>query len=78
MTMRQVSYDTTLTQAHELIDGTTITALEVQGELLERVKAYAAGERPGTIMPRLARGFTTTEMAHIAAWFATRSASAEQ
>ncbi len=40
-TMREVSYDTTLSQAHELADGTTITALEVQQELLERAKAYA-------------------------------------
>ncbi len=42
-TMRQVSYDTTLGQTHELVDGSTVTALEVQGELLERAKKYAAG-----------------------------------
>ncbi len=42
-TMRQVSYDTTLTQAHELDDGTTVTALEVQGYLLERAQQYALG-----------------------------------
>ena len=42
MTMRRVSYDTSLRQAHELVDGTTVTALEVQEELLERAKAYAA------------------------------------
>ena len=41
MTMRNVSYDTTLRQAHELVDGTTITALEVQWALLARAKEYA-------------------------------------
>ena len=43
MAMREVSYDTSLGQAHELADGTTITALEVQGDLLERAKHYADG-----------------------------------
>ncbi len=39
--MRAVSYDLTLTQAHELVDGSTVTALEVQWELLDRARKYA-------------------------------------
>ncbi len=40
-TLRQVSYDLTLAKAHELVDGSTITALEVQWELLDRARKYA-------------------------------------
>jgi proteasome accessory factor A len=40
-TMRQVSYDLTLRQPHALADGTTVTALDVQWELLDRAKKYA-------------------------------------
>ena len=39
--MRQVSYDTSLTKVLELVDGTTVTALEVQWELLERSRDWA-------------------------------------
>lgn len=41
-TMRNISYDTTLTQAHELADGSTVTALEVQWSLFARAKEYAS------------------------------------
>jgi Pup amidohydrolase len=40
--IRQISYDRSLRLAHELSDGTRITALEVQWSLLERAQAYAA------------------------------------
>jgi proteasome accessory factor A len=39
--LRRVSYDITLQQPLELIDGTTVTALEVQWELYDRAKKYA-------------------------------------
>jgi proteasome accessory factor A len=39
--MRQVSYDLTLRAPLELADGSTITALEVQWELLDRSKKWA-------------------------------------
>ena len=39
--MRRVSYDLTLREPLELVDGTTITALEVQWELLDRARKYA-------------------------------------
>ena len=39
--MRQVSYDLTLHQPLELVDGSTVTALEVQWELLDRARKWA-------------------------------------
>ena len=43
-TLRQVSYDLTLSKAFELEDGSTITALDVQWELLDRARKYAESE----------------------------------
>jgi Pup amidohydrolase len=40
--LRQISYDLTLRRAHELVDGSTITALDVQWGLLEQAQSYAA------------------------------------
>ena len=40
--MRQVSYDLTLRKPLRLLDGTTVTALDMQWELLERAAKYAA------------------------------------
>ena len=42
--LRQVSYDLTLRRPLELADGSTITALEVQWELLDRARKYAEAE----------------------------------
>ncbi len=39
--MRDVSYDLTLRRPIELSDGTTVTALEIQWELLDRARKYA-------------------------------------
>ena len=39
--LRQVSYDLTLRRPIELEDGQTVTALEIQWELLDRAKKYA-------------------------------------
>ncbi len=39
--MRQVSYDLDLRVPLELVDGTTVTALDVQWELLDRARKYA-------------------------------------
>lgn len=39
--LQQVSYDTELRAPLELVDGTTVTALEVQWELLDRARKYA-------------------------------------
>ena len=47
--MRQVSYDLALNRPLELMDGTTITALEIQGELLIRARAWAASHGLDTV-----------------------------
>ncbi len=39
--LRQVSYDMTLRAPLELVDGTTVTALDVQWELFDRARKYA-------------------------------------
>ena len=39
--LRQVSYDLTLARPLELADGTSMTALEIQWELLDRARKYA-------------------------------------
>lgn len=39
--MRNVSYDLTLERAWELVDGSSVTALEVQWELFDRANKYA-------------------------------------
>ena len=39
--LRQVSYDLSLRRPLELVDGTTVTALDVQWELLDRARKYA-------------------------------------
>ena len=40
-TLRRVSYDIAMRRPHELADGSTVTALEVQWELFDRAKKYA-------------------------------------
>src|SRR3546814_6976545 len=40
-TLRHVSYDTTLARPFELADGSSMTALEAQWELLDRGRKYA-------------------------------------
>ena len=34
--------------------------------------AYRAGERPATVMDRIAKGFNDDEIASIAAWYGTQ------
>jgi Pup amidohydrolase len=57
--LRQVSYDLTLRQPLELVDGTTVTALDVQWELYDRARKYAesagldcVGEQVGDLVLR--------------------------
>ena len=42
--------------------------------IAEAMQAFRAGKRPGTIMPRLAKGFSDDEIAAIAAWYAAQPA----
>ena len=46
--MRQVSYDLSLRRPLELVDGTTVTALEMQWELFDRARKYARGRTAST------------------------------
>ena len=38
--------------------------------LLEAMRAFRAGQRPGTVMDRIAKGFTDDEIKQLAAYFA--------
>jgi len=41
-------------------------------EIVDAMLAYKSGQRPATIMDRVARGFSDEEVAAIAAWYAAR------
>ena len=41
-------------------------------EIVASVKAFRAGERSGTLMDRIAKGFSDEEIAAIAAWYAAQ------
>jgi cytochrome c553 len=43
-------------------------------ETVAAMAAFRAGTRPGTIMPRIARGYTEAEMAEVAAYFSAQPA----
>jgi cytochrome c553 len=42
------------------------------GEIVAALDAFRAGERPATVMDRIAKGFTHAEALAIAAWWAGR------
>ncbi|MEO6928108.1 MAG: c-type cytochrome [Casimicrobiaceae bacterium] len=48
------------------LDGTD--AARLRSALL----AYKSGQRPGSVMPQLARGYSDAEISEIAAWFAAQ------
>jgi sulfide dehydrogenase cytochrome subunit len=39
-------------------------------DLVRAMRAYRAGERAGTVMPQLAKGYTDAEIEAIAGWYA--------
>jgi sulfide dehydrogenase cytochrome subunit len=41
-------------------------------ELTAAMKEFKAGTRPGTVMPRLAKGFSDEEIVAMSAWFAAQ------
>ncbi|WP_119420897.1 c-type cytochrome [Desertibaculum subflavum] len=41
-------------------------------EIAQAMRAFRAGERPATVMDRIAKGFSDEESQAIAAWFSTR------
>ena len=47
---------------------------QARDALLAKLRAFRDGSRPGTVMPQLVRGYTESEIAAIAAWFAAQPA----
>lgn len=43
-----------------------------EGEIATAMRAFRTGDRDGTVMPRIARGFTEEESGAIAAWLSRR------
>jgi cytochrome subunit of sulfide dehydrogenase len=41
-------------------------------QIAEAMRAFRTDQRPGTIMPRIAKGFSDDEIAAIAAWYAAQ------
>lgn len=42
-------------------------------DIVRDMRAFRSGERAGTVMPQLARGYTDADIAAIARWYAARS-----
>lgn len=45
-----------------------------KNETARRMREFRAGNRPGTVMPQLAKGFTDEQIDAIAGWFAVQPA----
>ena len=41
-------------------------------EIVAEMQAFRAGQRPATVMDRIAKGFSDSEIAAIAAWYAAQ------
>jgi cytochrome subunit of sulfide dehydrogenase len=41
-------------------------------DIVAAMEAFRAGQRPATVMDRLAKGFSQPEIAAIAAWYAAQ------
>ena len=41
-------------------------------EMVAALQAFRAGQRPATVMDRIAKGFSESELAAIAAWYAAQ------
>ena len=52
--------------------GMASLAGEPRERLLAKLRAYAAGEEPSTIMGQIARGYSEAQLALIAGWFAAQ------
>jgi cytochrome c553 len=52
-----------------------IPPLRGRTDIAEAMRAFRSGERPSTVMDRIAKGFTDQETAAIAAWFAAQKAA---
>ena len=45
-------------------------------QLVEQMKAFKSGTRPGTVMPQLAKGYSDAQIEQLGAWFAQAPANA--
>jgi cytochrome subunit of sulfide dehydrogenase len=54
------------------VGGMASLAGEARERLVGRLRAYAAGEQPATVMGQIARGYSETQLELIAAWFAAQ------
>jgi cytochrome subunit of sulfide dehydrogenase len=52
-----------------------VPPLRGRTDIAEAMRAFRSGERPGTVMDRIAKGFSDSETAAIAAWFAAQKAA---
>ena len=52
-------------------DGIRVLAGVPKDEIARAMRAYRAGERAGTLMPQLAKGYTDAEIDAIATWYAS-------
>jgi cytochrome c553 len=41
-------------------------------DIVTAMEAFRLGQRPGTVMDRIAKGFSESEIAAIAAWYAAQ------
>ena len=48
-----------------------------KGELVQKLKEFKSGARPGTIMPQLAKGYTDDQFDLMAGWFASQKPAAK-
>jgi len=42
-------------------------------EIVTAMQAFRSGQRPATVMDRIAKGFSESEIASIAAWYAAQN-----
>lgn len=45
---------------------------ESKERLLEKMLAFRSGDKPGTVMPQITKGYTEAQIEAIAAWFAAQ------
>ena len=60
------------TGCHAVRRGVETPALPLSGrtDIAQAMQAFKAGERPSTVMDRIAKGFSEAEIAAIAQWYA--------
>jgi len=57
---------------HAVRAQTSVPPLKGRTDIVEAMTAYKSGQRQGTIMDRIAKGFSEEETKAIAAWFAAQ------